>query len=174
MKCAPLQRASGNARHASWRAPVRARFLSYDAIGRLHRRRPRRGSGPLLGPCRPDQPPRTAATGRTAATATAVATAVARHRFAPERPKHLPTHATHCVLLCFWPVQLVYVVLLMHYGCKHGGVGMWALAACRLRSVRRGDAENWLKFERFQSDFTRRFEPRRLPTTPTALGMRHV
>ena len=50
-------------------------------------------------------------------------------------------------------VQLMYVALLMHYGCKHDGVGMWVLAACRLRSVGRGDAVNWLKFERFQSGF---------------------
>ena len=71
-------------------------------------------------------------------------------------------------------MQLVYVALLMHYGCKHDGVGMWVLAACRLRSVRRGDAVNWLKFERFQSGFKLRFEPRRLPTSPSVLVIRQV
>ena len=57
MKSASRPRASGITRRASWRAPPRARCLTHDAIGRLHRRRPRRGSEPLLGPRRPEQPP---------------------------------------------------------------------------------------------------------------------
>ena len=44
-------------RIAAWRSRTRARRFAVDAIRRLLRRRPRRGSEPLLGPRRPEQPP---------------------------------------------------------------------------------------------------------------------